>query len=190
MPWSMSMFFKNPAEVLDLPELCHLCWTRVAPNYGKSAEDAWVPAFTRDMIDTIFCHQRDFDGTAPVSVEGRSTAEVYTILHALFGLIDETEIVLEDRDKHALRVTLSKKVFYALHRRLVVLDTGHLALTQNGVEEGDKVAILHGLDVPAVIREVEDGDGWQWLGDAFILGFMRGEIVDWEEEDADTFTLV
>ncbi|KAH4269157.1 hypothetical protein HBI04_058740 [Parastagonospora nodorum] len=190
MPSSMKRFFWNPAEELDLPELCRLCWTHVASSYGMSAEDEWVSAFTRDMIDTIFCHQREFDGTAPVSVEGRSTAEVYTILHALFGLVDETEIAVEDYDKHALRVALSRKFLYGLSRQLVVLDTGHLALTQNGVEEGDKVAILHGLNVPAVIGEVEDGDGWQWLGDAFILGFMRGEVVDWEEDDADTFTLV
>jgi len=190
MPSSMKMFYWNPTEELDLPELCRRCWTHIASSYGKSADDKWASAFTWDMIDTIFCHQRDFDDTGPVSVEGRSTAEVYTILHALFGLVNETEIAVEDYDKQALRVALSRKFLYGLRRQLVVLDTGHLALAQHGVQEGDKVAILHGLDVPAVIREVEDGDGWQWLGDAFTLGFMRGEIVDWEEEDADTFTLV
>jgi hypothetical protein len=83
-----------------------------------------------------------------------------------------------------------KRAMGFLGRRLVILGTGSLALVQYGVREGDRVAILHGLDVPCVIRKVGDGNKWQWLGDAFILGLMRGEAVLWEEDNADTFTLV
>jgi hypothetical protein len=189
-------FYYNPAEVLNVQDLCHRCWVHVTPTYGKSAEDDWVAAFTKDMIDTIFCHESDFDGTAPVSLDGRSTAEVYTIIYALFGLTDklglenEEGIALKDHERQVLRMELSNKSLHFFGRRLVLLDSGHLALVQKGVREGDRVAILHGLNVPCVIRNVEDGKKWRWLGDAFILGMMRGEEVFWEEDDAVTFTLV
>ncbi|KAH7086460.1 heterokaryon incompatibility protein-domain-containing protein [Paraphoma chrysanthemicola] len=196
MPSDIKQFYFRPAEVLDIRALCHRCWTHVAPVYSKSAEDEWVAAFIKDMVDTIFCHESGFEQTAPVSLEGRSIAEVYTMIYALLGLIDqlgpETMVgpTMNDHEEQALRVELSRKALHFIGRRLVVLDTGHLALVQKGVREGDKVAILHGLDVPCILRRVEDSNMWRWLGDAFVLGLMRGEGVLWEENDADIFSLV
>jgi hypothetical protein len=196
MPYSIKKFYNNPADALDLQELCHRCWTHLAHNYGKSADDDWAAKFGREMIDTVFCHESDFHGTAPVELDGRSATEVYFMICAAFRLttkfkyMKEAEIEITDHDMQVLRIQLMKRAMGFLGRRLVILGTGSLALVQYGVREGDRVAILHGLDVPCVIRKVGDGNKWQWLGDAFILGLMRGEAVLWEEDNADTFTLV
>lgn len=196
MPSNFKDFYYNPADSLNLADLCRRCWMHVEPTYGKSAEDNYTAAFTKDMVETIFCHESDFDDTAVAQLEGRSTAQVYSIIYNLLGLGEvhrshsEMGAEITDHDIQAVRVALSRKALHVLGRRLVIMDTGHLALVQKGVREGDKVAILHGLDVPCVMRKGEDGISWQWLGDAFVLGLMRGEGVRWEEDDADTFTLV
>lgn len=196
MPNAVKEFFHNPAETLNLAGLCCRCWIHVKHMYGKSAGDRWDVTFIKDMIDTIFGHQRDFDDTAPISLDGISAADVYTIIYSMLmsvdglGSLEDLGVALGERHKHVLRLEISKKALHFHGRRLVVLSTGQLALVQKGVQEGDQVAILHGLDVPCVMRKAEHGDTWQWLGDAFILGLMRGEGVSWAEEDTDTFTLL
>ncbi|KAH6618697.1 heterokaryon incompatibility protein-domain-containing protein [Boeremia exigua] len=76
---------------------------------------------------------------------------------------------------------------------LVVLESGKLGFVKNGdigLQVGDCVAILHGLDVPCILRKAEDGKGWLFVTEIYVHDMMHGEGVDWEEDEADTFTLV
>lgn len=52
------------------------------------------------------------------------------------------------------------------------------------------VAAIHGSTMPCILRRVEEGGGWLFLGHCYIDGLMYGEAVNWEEQDTDTFVLV
>ena len=60
------------------------------------------------------------------------------------------------------------------------------------IEKADcQIAILHGSKVPIVMIENPEGKGqWRVIGQCYLEGMMYGEGVDWEEEDADVFTIV
>lgn len=79
----------------------------------------------------------------------------------------------------------------------VVLPTGAIFSTADGtygiaqldVKENDRIAILHGLSVPLVLRPTEDGN-YMIVSTAHIQGMMFGEACTWREDEADQFTLV
>jgi hypothetical protein len=61
---------------------------------------------------------------------------------------------------------------------LLVLESGRLGLVKNargGPQVGDVIAILHGLDVPCILRISEDGKGWLFVSDIYIHDIMHGE---------------
>ncbi|KAF2629715.1 HET-domain-containing protein [Macroventuria anomochaeta] len=77
--------------------------------------------------------------------------------------------------------------------RLFVLKSGRLAFAPilgRDPKIGDHLAILHGLDVPCILRKAEEGEGWLYISAIYVDDIMQGEAVDWEEDEADTFTLV
>jgi hypothetical protein len=76
-------------------------------------------------------------------------------------------------------------------RLIAILESGRLALVAKDVAKvGDTIAILHGLSAPCVLRKVEGKEECTFHGDAFVKGMMHGEDVIWEEDEADTITLV
>ena len=55
------------------------------------------------------------------------------------------------------------------------------------MEVGDVVAILFGHDVPCVLRP--HGDRYQFVGDCYVRGIMRGEMVAGENCGGRTKTM-
>jgi hypothetical protein len=51
-----------------------------------------------------------------------------------------------------------------------------LGLAARETESGDVIAILYGLNTPAILRKRDDG-GYTWFGDAYIHGVMDGEAM-------------
>jgi len=82
-------------------------------------------------------------------------------------------------------------------RRVVVTNTGFLGLAHHSVRKGDLICILHGSNVPIVLRMTTKAGNfltrdvnYKMIGQAYIEGMMDGEVVDWKEEDAEEFLLV
>lgn len=56
---------------------------------------------------------------------------------------------------------------------------------------GDQIAILHGARFPVILRKAgQDPNTYQVIGDCCIPGIMKGEMVDWKEEEAADIWLV
>ena len=51
-----------------------------------------------------------------------------------------------------------------------------LGLCPNTTVEGDSVWIIHGAKVPYILRSVPDSDSFELVGEAYLHGFMQGEI--------------
>ncbi|KAH6871566.1 heterokaryon incompatibility protein-domain-containing protein [Thelonectria olida] len=62
-------------------------------------------------------------------------------------------------------------------RRLVVTEKDYVGLVAETVKPGDRVAILMGSQVPAVLRSVEGSSGWRVIGEAYMHGIMDGEAL-------------
>lgn len=62
-----------------------------------------------------------------------------------------------------------------MNRRFFVTSTGHFGLGPHFMKQGDVVAVLYGLQWPAVLRPI--GDEYLFLGTTYIHGIMYGEAV-------------
>lgn len=62
-------------------------------------------------------------------------------------------------------------------RRLALTEDGFLGLVPECTLEGDEVAVLFGHSMPVVVRPLADGS-YNFIGDAFVLGIMDGEVLD------------
>lgn len=63
-------------------------------------------------------------------------------------------------------------------RRLVRTRRGCLALAPASCQVGDEVAFLLGAKAPFILRGTAE-DKWELLGEAYVHGFMQGEIAMW-----------
>lgn len=165
------------------------------------------PAFILDVIDTLFYNTvtgGPHSVLTPIQLTPSASPEhIYKLIIVLLRLSDATR-PFEDSKKEeleAVKKELAKRAVGMAGRRFVVLRSGRMALVQKGVRIGDRVVVLHGLDTVGAVRRCrgeegkgEDGregeEGWRWMGDAYVKGMMRGEVCDWEEDEADVFRLV
>lgn len=198
IPFSMSAFLENPATLVNFREICRQSWPHVNHYYAQTEEcgplyevgsGQMLPIrFIQDVIDTMFCH--DDKETTPVGPSTTSADDVYYNIFASFSAVEEEGSM--DRG-NSEKINLNAIVPYGpdmMQRNLVILQSGRFALVRAAVGEGDVIAILHGLSVPCVLRKVERTEKWHFIGDTFVKGLMRGEGVYWEEDEADTFTLI
>jgi hypothetical protein len=139
--------------------------------------------FIRDIIDTLCCHTDP--STPPLKLQDRSLEETYRLMFdGPFG---------EELEREPLDIRHQALVCQAVSfdRAIAVLEDGRLALVWGDmVEVGDKIAILHGLDLPCLLHKAEGEGEWTVQGDAFVKNLMYGGGVTWEEDEADTFTLI
>jgi Heterokaryon incompatibility protein (HET) len=85
------------------------------------------------------------------------------------------------RDKSL--ICFRKKVFYTKH--------GSLGLAPQSVEVGDLLCVLHGSQVPIVLRKVEiGGPRFRVIGQCYLEGAMRGEKVRWTSGMGDDYVLI
>jgi hypothetical protein len=75
-------------------------------------------------------------------------------------------------------------------RRLALLEKYWITLGPSRSRKGDSICILHGSNVPWVLRPKQEAGTYEVIGQCFVDGVMYGEAVDWLDEDADTFILI
>lgn len=64
---------------------------------------------------------------------------------------------------------------FCYNRRFFKTDAGRFGWAPDGAAEGDVLAIIDGLDVPLVLRQVEGG--YEVVGDCYAHGLMSGEAI-------------
>ncbi|KAH7361275.1 heterokaryon incompatibility protein-domain-containing protein [Pyrenochaeta sp. MPI-SDFR-AT-0127] len=192
-------FLMDPVHFLNIRELCSMSWPHVHHRYATTrgehdqpyqagGGEMWPIQFIKDVIDTMLCH--DFTGTAPLVSSSESVDDVYKMILTYFSPVEEGNPSNLDYSEDFNPSGIISYGPDIMKRNLVILQSGRFALVRDAVREGDAIAILHGLSVPCVLRKVEGTSNWQILGDTFVKGVMRGEGVFWEEDEADTLTLI
>ena len=62
-------------------------------------------------------------------------------------------------------------------------EKGYLGIGDEGMEPGDIITILYGLQLPVILRRVEES--WNLVGICFVVGIMRGEAIDMSLKEED-----
>ena len=94
---------------------------------------------------------------------------------ACYGDIDE--LVLEKAATGGnAEAFVTHAGIWASQRRIVLTGTGRYALAPAVTKQGDACCIFSGLPVPVVVRPVVRPDSYKFIGEAFVLGIMHGEL--------------
>jgi hypothetical protein len=75
-------------------------------------------------------------------------------------------------------------------RRFAITEKGYFALVPRGTREGDEIVVFEKACVPFVIRRVEASGGFELLGEAYVHGIMRGEVMDMQDLKLEDVVLV
>ncbi|KAH8730513.1 heterokaryon incompatibility protein-domain-containing protein [Phaeosphaeriaceae sp. PMI808] len=63
-------------------------------------------------------------------------------------------------------------------RRLMVTNEGLVGVSPCRARPGDVTAILFGCSIPLILRRRGEREAWQVIGEAYVHGFMNGELAD------------
>ncbi len=168
---SLDRFFMEKRFASVLREPFHDAWSQLSRlhqerDQQKSAEDAAsAPAspiascseppasFFKDFFRTIFLHE-----------------EEETDLETLIRIPNETETLTR------LEKLLNWSVYP--YSTLLLLKRGRIGFVKeisHKPEPGDSVAILHGHDIPCILRKAKNGEGWLFVTEIYIHDIMHGE---------------
>lgn len=76
-------------------------------------------------------------------------------------------------------------------KRLVITETGQLAMAPRRSRKGDIICILYGCSVPVVLRARSEHGDYQFIGECYVDGFMSGEaFLDNHDHKERSFVLI
>jgi hypothetical protein len=92
----------------------------------------------------------------------------YTILNALMGIV------------LASFYQAHPELAFGLEKNRCMIRTreGYIGAAPELVNVGDTIAIMHGGRVPLILRQGENEDKWELIGDCYVHGVMHGEAFD------------
>ncbi len=137
-------------------EARQIAFTRIARSPGSTMN---VDAFEAMRRDLSICKHGYYITSAQ---KGRRNS-----------LLDEVDI--SDDTFHSASQTLTLgptrgRVFFAS-------STGFVGLAPYGTRQGDLIFVVLGADVPFILRPLEDDEGYELIGEAYVQGVMNGETI-------------
>ncbi|KAF3046126.1 hypothetical protein E8E12_011251 [Didymella heteroderae] len=154
--------FQAPVHYIsDFLFLCHACvdgdpvdWT-----FSTWFEHNRLLKFGDDTLEHLI-NQAPFQITSPPPTLRRPSS------HPMHQMNDKLDTFLS-----RFHDTVRKKA-----RRLMVLGDGIVGMAPCRARFGDVVAILYGCSIPLVLRKVPTQDAWHVVGEAYVHGYMNGEV--------------
>lgn len=173
-------------------------------HYQTFAKDQ-KPAFSKhvDEISQVYHRHRQAADQSTATVELSSMQAMKDLAdseHEFIAWLTKQRSLTNDlreqncqlcaQDQHGvLTQQIADAVRQPLIENLFVTSNGTFGGSNQAMGSGDFICILHGHDYPAILRQV-DLDRYQYVSSCILEKGMFGELVDWEEEKADTFILV
>ena len=106
-------------------------------------------------------------------------------IYALYRDNARTRTAAADDVVNSARQYRSFRQIHALRgRRLYIINSGAFGLCPKTTQVGDFVVFLFGSQVPIVLRLIPSLHVWVVVGEAYVPGYMNGEIFD---PDLETF---
>jgi hypothetical protein len=116
--------------------------------------------------------------TADMNITGYYRAQRHGLFVFLFEVLGKLlfEGISNAKEKVAQWNKARRALYLRIQRRLFFTTSGgRFGLGPWDTRAGDIVFVLLGCNVPVVLRQ--DGDRWIFVGEAFVMGIMDGEMV-------------
>lgn len=155
-------------------EIAFEIWEWLSPQ--KLATEDW---WTANSDFGSLCD--DAANTLPTSSEFK---EYFTTFRRLYSAQQDAREnpIIEDEDfvKTIWNPSLpyrTRILIPCAFRRLLITKEGSMGLCPLSAKDGDEIWFLEGAPVPSVLRKRPGGDGYGFLGEAYVQGVMHGELL-------------
>lgn len=101
---------------------------------------------------------------------------------------DAASVLLREQREYILE-NMRRMALCCLHRRFMVPMKHFAGLAPKEAIPGDLICILHGANVPCVLRPVED-NRCRYIGQCYVHNAMYGDACPWGEHEAREFLLI
>jgi hypothetical protein len=145
-------------------------WTHLAELEYPKSHIPRIMAFVR-----VLCRQAY--GNDPTDFHPDEAAFALFLCHASsrFGDIDELDLEKAATGGDAEAFVTHAGV-WAGQRSVALTESGRYALVSAVTREGDECCVFTGMPVPVIVRSAERHNCYQFIGEAFVLGIMHGEL--------------
>ena len=131
----------------------------------------------------------------------RATPRLYTALSQYLSVHSHSEDDLRNYGSIAFSgdtIDYENAIcFSASGKRFFVDEGGWMGLAPEAAQEGDRICLFFGAQVPFLIRKHANGDGnmtvektWRLVGECYVHGIMDGEVVKRAQTDKDVEVLL
>lgn len=158
------------------------------------------PYSTGEDLSDIFWRMLTCDRLENGETPHPGFSEAYKVIVYLMGLYNSSdpstpvEIALKDYDgeKYPISPIVLQYIAaigkWSSGRVFCVTESRRLGWVRKGVKPGDLICIVHGGEVPYILRPRPKG-GFQLLGDCYFYGIMNGEAMNMEGLDKVRFAI-
>lgn len=192
---SSEYFARVPRQWMELYFGQHLLSASPDPpvNYYPTSEPAFE-AFWRTLV--MDCKSFPIERLSQDEIDSDDKIFrkllAFTVEEINMGHVDEWQNEYEEDKKHLYKERRDKLselqkslicrrmwVRNFVHWTFTVSENGLYCMLKKGTKSGDTLAVLDGGKVPVVLRAVDDGDSrrFQFIGTAYVHGFMNGEAM-------------
>jgi len=182
LPWEMSTLDRFIEQIRDFG----------IPDPGIDGRKALLRTLFMDGVlwAALDAHESDVPLYRTGKMVFGSTC-YYKKMEQIISVLTDSRVQLDfDNLPHGATLqTLHELSKIQYCRRVVWCKTERFALAMDHVDNGDKIAILHGARVPFVLKPRPDGK-FTLVGQCYYDGAMYGEMADLNENNASIFTLV
>jgi hypothetical protein len=145
-------------------------WKHIADLQASSLDQPRVLAFVRTL-----CRQAYGNDSRGFHPDEAAFALALCRQSSSFGNIDESDLG-EAAKGGSSEAFVTHAGVWAGQRRVVLTASGRYALVPAVTHEGDECCLVAGLPVPVILRTAEGHGRRGFIGEAFVLGIMHGEL--------------
>lgn len=147
-------------------------------TWAEAFQDGWFPS-SEDETDheIVFDRESKIDFAAPYLSFRR-------FMQASLD-VGETISAKENLDSAAQKFAACLHLM-SRRRRFFATKAGRIGIGPSNTEPGDKVVVIFYCPTPYILRPATDGPAprsWQFVGEAFVTGFMYGEALKMLDEN-------
>ena len=145
-------------------------WKYLAGRQASGSRLPRVLAFVRTL-----CRQAYGNNELEFHADEAAFALTLCRQSMCFGDIDDSDLEKAAMGGNAEAFTTHAGI-WAGQRNVVLTETGRYALASAVAQKGDKCCIFTGMPVPVVVRPTKQPGTYEFVGEAFVLGIMHGEL--------------
>jgi hypothetical protein len=160
-------------------------WIREAERIAIQDNSSLTPERFEDFWRTV-CLDRETDGTRASLDFGTTFSEFLQVINGKW-VAGEDEDIRQDSANLLMRLAWVQSGL--MGRRFCVTSGERYGLVDAAAQVGDRICMFYGGRMPYIIRSTGDGE-YNFVGIAYLHGFMDGEVVGRKDIPEEEFTLI